>query len=99
MLSSVLDTMVKGCEVDPTLFFDDKSDEDTNDSSTNTSANTTDGANETATEKTSLYRLISESDVEVSRTIIDESHTIRPMHQRTLGVGFLKFSLTLGAHA
>ena len=87
MLSSVLDTMVKGCEVDPTLFFDDESDDDTNDSSTNTSANTTDCANETATEKPSLYRLISESDVEVSRTVIDESHTIRPTN-KLWGLGF-----------
>ena len=87
MLSSVLDTMVKGCEVDPTLFFDDESDDDTSDRSTNTSANTTDGANETATEKTSLYRLISESDVEVSRIVIDEIHTIR--HTNELwGLGF-----------
>ena len=87
MLSSVLDTMVKGCEVDPTLFFDDESDDDTNNSSTNTSANTIDGANETATEKMSLYRLISESDVKVSRTVFDESHTIRPTNELQ-GLGF-----------
>jgi hypothetical protein len=77
LLSSVLDTMVKGCEVDPALFFDDETDDITSnpgggrtvngaESGNTRHTDQQDGVNviETEKEKRSLYRLISESDVE-----------------------------------
>ncbi|CAI8031505.1 hypothetical protein GBAR_LOCUS17870 [Geodia barretti] len=77
LLRSVLDTMVKGCEVDPALLFDDETDDITSDpgggrtvgaaeSGDTRHTDQQDGVNviETEKEKRSLYRLISESDVE-----------------------------------
>ena len=70
--------MVKGCEVDPALFFDDETDDITSnpgggrtvngaESGNTRHTDQQDGVNviETEKEKRSLYRLISESDVEV----------------------------------
>ena len=74
--------MVKGCEVDPALLFDDETDDITSDpgggrtvgrgaaeAGDTRHTDQQDGVNviETEKEKRSLYRLISESDVEVCK--------------------------------
>ena len=69
--------MIKGCEIDPSLLFDEANEVQEEDDSTDDSTKggsgvivggglTTDSNASTTSEKKTLYRLISESDVEVA---------------------------------
>lgn len=71
-MKSVLDTMVKGCEIDPTLLFDEEMEDDDKafgNESTSEAPDGQDAADDdtpTSDERKSFFKLISESEVEVS---------------------------------